>query len=101
MPKIDLTGKEFKYFKVLNRNLERKGKNVWWNCECHCGKIFTATTTEINKGTRKSCGCMKAELVSKAHLQDLVGQTFGELKVLERDFDHPQNGKKVRTYWKC
>ena len=101
MAKIDLTGKEYQYFKVIDRNNERKGKNVWWNCLCHCGKTFIATTTEINKGTRKSCGCMKSKLLSEAHLQDLTGQQFGKLTVLRRDFDHPQNGQKVRTYWVC
>ena len=60
MSKIDLTNKEYKYFKVINRNNERKGKNVWWNCKCKCGNIFTATTTDINRGIIKSCGCMKS-----------------------------------------
>ena len=59
MPRIDLTGKEYEFFRVLKRNTERTGKNVWWDCECKCGKSFVATTTEINKGTRRSCGCMR------------------------------------------
>lgn len=101
MPKINLTNKEYEYFTVLHRNTERVGKNVWWDCKCKCGKIFTATTTAINKGTRKSCGCMKSSLLSQAHLQDLIGQEFGNLKVLERDYNHPQNGQKIRTYWWC
>lgn len=101
MPKIDLTNKEYKYFKVLKRNAERKGKNVWWDCLCHCGNIFTATTTEINKGTRHSCGCMRKKLIGEAHLQDITGQVFGELKVIERDLERPQHGEKPRTYWKC
>lgn len=101
MPKIDLTEKEYQYYKVLSRNNERRGKNVWWNCQCQCGKIFTATTTDINRGIVKSCGCMKSKLLSEAHLQDLTGQIFGELKVLGRDFNHEQNGQKPRTYWLC
>ena len=101
MPKIDLTGHECEFFKVIKRNDERKGKNVWWDCQCQCGNIFTTTTTNINKGKTKSCGCMKSQLLSKAHLQDLTGQEFGDLKVLERDFNHPQNGAKQRTYWLC
>lgn len=60
MPKIDLTNKEYRFFKVLKKNTKRTGKNVWWDCQCNCGKIFTATTTDINKGKVKSCGCMKA-----------------------------------------
>lgn len=101
MPKIDLTGKEYEYFKVIKRNSERTGKNVWWDCECYCRTPFVATTTEINKGTRRSCGCMRKQLIGQAHFQDLTGEIFGELEVIERDFNHPQNGIKPRTYWKC
>jgi hypothetical protein len=51
MPKIDLTNKQFDYYKVLDKNIEKSknSKNIWWNCQCQCGKIFTATTTDINK----------------------------------------------------
>lgn len=104
MPKIDLKGKKFEYFTVIDRNEEKtkaNGKNVFWNCQCHCGKIFTGTTTDINKGKIKSCGCMKSVLLSQAHFQDITGETYGDLLVIERDFNHPQNGKKPRTYWKC
>ena len=101
MPKIDLTNKQFKYFKVLKKNEQRKGKNVWWDCECQCGNIFTATTTDLNKEKIKSCGCMRSQLLSEAHLQDITGQRFGNLTVLKRDFLHEQSGKKQRTYWLC
>ena len=101
MPKIDLTGREYRFFKVIKRNNERQGKNVWWDCQCQCGNIFTTTTTNINKEKVKSCGCMKSQLLSEAHLQDLTGQKFGDLKVIERDLNHPQNGLKERTYWLC
>ena len=104
MPKIDLTGKEYEYYKVINRNEERtkqNGRNVFWNCECHCGTPFIATTTDINRQKVKSCGCMKSKLTGQAHFQDITGEIFGELKVLERDYEYPQNGKKPRTYWKC
>ena len=104
MPKIDLTGKEYEYYTVINRNEERtkqNGRNVFWNCKCHCGNSFVATTTDINKQKIKSCGCMKSILSSKAHLQDITGQVFGNLTVIKRDYTHPQNGKKPRTYWQC
>lgn len=101
MPKINLTNKKYPYFTVLERNVSRTGKNVWWNCLCHCGKIFTATTTDINKEKVHSCGCMRKQLIGQAHLQDLVGEVFGELEVIERDFNHEQHGSKPRTYWKC
>ena len=101
MPKIDLTGKEYEFFTVIERNKEKGGKNVWWNCRCNCGNVFTDTTTNINRGVRRSCGCKKNELTGQAHFIDLKGQTFGELYVIERDLEHPQTANKPVTYWKC
>lgn len=104
MPKIDLTGKEYEYYTVINRNEERtkqNGRNVFWNCKCHCGNLFVATTTDINRQKTKSCGCMAHYLTGKAHFQDITGETFGELKVLERDYERAQTSKKPVTYWKC
>lgn len=104
MPKIDLTGKEYEYYTVIGRNEERtkqNGRNVFWNCKCKCGNIFIDTTTNIKKGFRKSCGCMASTLSGQAHLQDITGEMFGELYVIERDYNYPQKGKKPRTMWKC
>lgn len=104
MPRIDLTGKEYEYYKVIDRNEARtrqNGKNVFWNCKCHCGKEFVATTTDINRQKTKSCGCMAHYLTGKAHFQDITGEVFGELEVLERDLERTQLRKKAVTYWKC
>ena len=101
MPKIDLTGKEYEFFTVIERNKEKGGKNVWWNCKCCCGNSFIDTTTNINRGIRRSCGCKKKELTGQAHLKDLKGQFFGELYVIERDYNHEQHGIKPRVYWLC
>lgn len=104
MPKIDLTNKSYEFFTVYERNEERtkqNGRNVFWNCKCVCGNIFVATTSDIIRGVRKSCGCKKKELLSQAHLQDITGQRFGRLTVLYRDLSHQYNHKKPRTYWMC
>lgn len=104
MPKIDLTGKKYEYYEVINKNIKKSkanGKNTYWDCRCQCGNIFSATTTDINRQRIKSCGCMRKELISKAHLQDITGQVFGELTVIGRDFNHEQHGSKPRTYWLC
>jgi hypothetical protein len=61
MPKIDLSNTRYEYFIVIDRNEERtkaNGKNVFWNCQCNCGKMFVDTTTNIKRGKRKSCGCL-------------------------------------------
>ena len=100
MPKIDLTGKEYPYFKVLKRN-PKQGKNVWWDCQCHCGKIFTTTTTNINREKTKSCGCLRAQFIGEAHLQDLTGQRFGELIVLGRNKEEQIKRNRSNTMYNC
>lgn len=101
MPKIDLINREYPYFTVIERNTERKGKNVWWNCKCVCGKIFTATTTDINREVVKSCGCKRAQLIGEAHFQDLTGQIFGELKVLCRNYQLQKERNGSNTLYDC
>lgn len=55
--KIDLTNKQCENFKVINRNIEKKGKNVWWNCQCKCGNIITVERSKLISRGQKSCGC--------------------------------------------
>ena len=54
---INLTNKEFEYFKVL----KCLGNNLYgcaiWLCLCKCGKEFCTTTNFIMKKYKKSCGC--------------------------------------------
>ena len=33
-------------------------KNAYWDCKCHCGKIFTANSSEIVRNRILSCGCL-------------------------------------------
>lgn len=103
MPKIDLTNKQFDYYRVIGKNIDKSknSKNTWWNCQCKCGKIFTATTTNINKQRAKSCGCMKSQLLSQAHLQDLTGKTFGELYVLRRNKEKQIARNRTNTMYDC
>lgn len=103
MAKIDLTNVKKEYYTVLSKNEEKSRqnrKNVFWNCKCKCGKIFTATTTDINRNKVKSCGCMRKQLIGKAHLQDITNQQFGNLLVLGRDSKDFGN-KQSRWLCKC
>ncbi len=58
----DLTGKEFKHFKVvsLDRRYRDKTTRVYWKCICKaCGKTHSLIGHNIVSGHSKSCGCMK------------------------------------------
>ena len=36
-----------------------------WVCRCVCGKLTTATTGYLKTGRKKSCGCMKQEMINQ------------------------------------
>ena len=117
---IDLTGKDFGYLHVLERDfdIQKEHKNerqAWWKCQCTaCGKIKSFRGSVIRKA--KSCGCIqerKSEISEKQKEQliklanknslDLIGQRFSRLVVLEYAPEDKQiyyNGKHKRT-WLC
>lgn len=55
------TGERFGRLLVLSLNENRSGLYVW-NCVCDCGARCTATTTGLNSGDTKSCGCLRVEV---------------------------------------
>jgi len=59
----DLTGKTFNYLTVLKL---AQTKPVLWLCRCECGVEKFIDTSNLVRGSTKSCGCMKAQLVSRA-----------------------------------
>lgn len=59
--KEDLTGKEFGYLKVIERDKDHYtiGGNKYpkWLCRCECGKIVSVFQSSLKSGNQKSCGC--------------------------------------------
>jgi hypothetical protein len=90
---IDLVGQKYGRLTVVGK-AESRGKSTYWNCICDCGNplIVEVRGTHLKNGHVSSCGCYRKEL----RLNNLVGQIFGELTVVERA---PNKGDD--TYWKC
>lgn len=87
--KNDLTGQKFGKLTVLNKNVEKSGKNSYWDCICECGNIATVSRCNLRNGHTKSCGCL-------GKTENLIGQKFGRLSVIARaksNDSHPM--------WKC
>ena len=102
-PVRDLTGQQFGYLTVLERDTSAPmgaGKSAYWLCKCKCGNICSIRTDKLTKEITKSCGCYSKEVRTQLFLDDLTGQQFGHLIVLERDTTKPM-GKGKFAYWKC
>lgn len=96
MPLKDLTGKKFNRLTVLERDMSKDSKHVYWLCRCDCGKILSVRGNNLTGGTTKSCGCLNLEKIhmKRRNSEDITGKTFNNLKVI-RYVDSNQNG----TLW--
>lgn len=108
-PKIDLTGKKFGRLTVLEFDSglteERKrltGRaEIYWRVQCECGTVFSTRRQSLIQGGTKSCGCLH-----KGPVDDLTGQRFGRLIVLQYNAEvtdkHRRPGhNSVGSYYTC
>lgn len=54
----DLTGRQFGKPTVLSR-AENKNGRVDWQCQCACGRLYTAMAQDLKSGHVESCGCQR------------------------------------------
>lgn len=54
---IDMTDKIINNLKFIKRSHRNKWGSLYWEVQCHCGKIFTSRSDHIRGGRTKSCGC--------------------------------------------
>ena len=78
-----------------------KGHNIYWVCQCDCGKLISKNTSQLNEGIKynwhMSCGCYTP-------LKNLIGQKFGKLTVIAHDDEWKstkENGWKHKWICKC
>lgn len=95
----NLVGQRFGKLVVLEDDGMRKHRSVYWKCQCDCGKIHRAVSTDLKNGKVSSCGCAHW----KNHpnqgggvFTNLVGQRFGKLVVINR-----AASINNRAYWIC
>lgn len=87
----DLTGKCFGLWTVLYKDTEKHNtRDVRWICKCKCGNIKSVLGKHLKNNKSVSCGCNKKN--------DLTGQKFGKLNVLETLYNY--DNYKRATY-KC
>lgn len=100
---IDLSGQTFGYLIVIEKDLEKEksvvNKNAYWKCKCKCGNLVSVRSPDLRHGKTVSCGCKRKE---KAYnRENLIGQKFNHLTVLELDETKMKEKPYKRAFWKC
>lgn len=68
--RIDISGQKFNQLTVVEHVANTK-----WRCLCDCGKEVTRASLDIRNGKVKSCGCSKAEALSKIKTRHGMNKT--------------------------
>ncbi len=61
----DLTNKRFTRLIVTSRAESNKHGHTKWHCICDCGNKVIAYASDLKRGGRPSCGCLKGEKISQ------------------------------------
>lgn len=87
----DISGQTFEYLTALyiDENMSKKLNMPCYVCYCKCGKLHSVRAQCLVNGTTTSCGCKKDEI------EDLTGQTFGDLTVVS--FSHKKHFQGYNT----
>ena len=96
--KDKVAGKRFGRLTVLREEPQRdKYGRVMWVCRCDCGNVVAVATSDLLKGSVRSCGCLQKEIAEQRR-DKLTGQRFGRLTVLREDSQRDSRG---RVKWVC
>jgi len=63
--KLDLTGRVFGRWTVIEESGRDKGGSVRWLCRCVCGTEKTVSGASLTHGRSTSCGCLARELTAE------------------------------------
>ena len=57
----DMINKKFGYLTVLKKTKYRKHDRVMFLCVCKCGNETYANSSDLKRGRKRSCGCLKSK----------------------------------------
>lgn len=99
MPKaLDLSGQKFGRLIAIKRSEQKNSRGAMWECQCECGNIHHALAYDLKRNKIKSCGCLRQDNGQQKVKNDILGQTFGLLTVIERV---PIADGSKTTKWLC
>lgn len=61
----DITGNRFGRLTAMMPTGRKNGTNVFWLCQCDCGKQTEASSDNLRSGSVTSCGCYTKELAER------------------------------------
>lgn len=60
--KQNIVGQKFNSLTVIRETAQRNSDgSVLWECKCDCGNITLASSSDLKRGHKKSCGCLQKE----------------------------------------
>ncbi|WP_171299801.1 homing endonuclease associated repeat-containing protein [Enterococcus cecorum] len=91
---MDITGEKFNMLTAIER-VEKNNNMQWvWLCKCDCGNVTKATTNQLIRGNKISCGCKKkSENNRKAHTKESYKKT-----VKNRDKEYKLGGTYIYKF---
>jgi len=99
---IDETGNRYGRLLVLeidNTPRDVKNRNIYWKCQCDCGKIVSVNSHCLRNGSTKSCGCYtKGTETDEFQTKSEIGNRYGKLTVISRHI-FPDDNRKA--WWDC
>lgn len=98
----NLIGKKFGELTVIKDTPKRNNSGeIIWECKCSCGNITYIPTSRLTGGFYISCGCASSRGLRRNEnkRENLLGQKFGKLIVI--DFDKEGSALSNKSKWIC
>lgn len=86
--KLLVIGPDFKFNKEKRENNESNVPGIYWDCKCECGGRISVPTNYLTR--TKVPHCKDCKILQG---EDLTGQQFGYLTVIERDYNYNKEKK--------
>lgn len=87
--------------KCLGPIHQERGRDLWYECQCECGKIIEACASELKRGLHKSCGsCAHSKAFINKAEQLYKNKTFNYLTAIEPTDNRDSSGAIIWKF-KC
>ena len=98
---IDMTGRQYGDWYVIERAGSDKRGQALWLCRCVCGTEKIVVGSTLRNGTSTNCGCIKAQKSRENNgtFINEIGNRYGKLVVIAKDEE--LSIAKHRAHWVC